>query len=156
MSTKWLKAKWWSWLARRKARQRDYRSALIYCSRLLSVVPEWSCVHSYIGYCHTELGQREEAVKAYDRALQIRPNSAYARAQLGSSFVQLGRYRQGIEDLNRAFRMEPKLRETWNYQAALADAFTQLGQIEEALDVYKEAAGASSAVRRRALRSGVD
>jgi protein O-GlcNAc transferase len=138
MSTKWLKAKWWSWLARRNAKRGDYRSALIYAHRLLSAYPNWSSVHSYIGYCHTELEQYDEAAHAFDQALQIRPNSGYARAQLGRATVMLGRYQQGIDDLNRAFRMEPKLREQYNYQVALAHAWTKLGRIQEALEAHKE------------------
>jgi tetratricopeptide (TPR) repeat protein len=140
MSTKWLKAKWWSWLARRNAEKGDYRSALIYAHRLRSAYPNRSSVHSYIGYCHEGLEQYEEAAQAFDHALQIRPNSGYARAQLGRATVMLGIYQQGIDDLNRAFRMEPKLREEYNYQVALADAWTKLGRIEEALEVYKETA----------------
>src|SRR5258705_10153962 len=95
MSTKRLKAKWWFWLAHRKADRSDYRSALIHCHQILSLFPKWAYVHVYIGYCHMGLEQYEEAVKAFDNGLQIQPNSAYARAQLGSIFVRMGRYQQG-------------------------------------------------------------
>ncbi len=80
MSTKQLKAKWWHWLGRQKARKGDYRSALNYGHRILCLYPNWGPAHSYIGYCHSGLEQDEEAVKAFDHALQIDPNLAYARA----------------------------------------------------------------------------
>ena len=54
--------------------------------------------------------------EAFDHALQIDPNLAYARAQLGSIFIKLKKYQQGIEELNRAFRMKPKLAEEGDYQ----------------------------------------
>ena len=87
MSTKRLKAKWWGWLARRKARKGDYRSALIYRRRILSLFPQSSYAQSYVGSCYIGLEQYDEAIEAFDRALQIDPNSAYARAQLGCAFV---------------------------------------------------------------------
>ena len=72
MSIKRLKAKWWGWLARRNAKKGDYRSALIYCERIVSVYPGWAYFHSYIGYCQMGLEQNEKAVRGFRSCLADR------------------------------------------------------------------------------------
>src|SRR5712692_1002704 len=139
MSTAWLKAKWWSWLGRRKAGKREYRSALVCFQRVLSLFPNSVYALCYAGYCHSTLEQYEEAVKAFDHALQIKPDSAYAHAQLGRVFLHLGKPQHALEELNRAFRIQPKLKTHTAYQVPLANALAQLGQVDKALDAYKEA-----------------
>jgi tetratricopeptide (TPR) repeat protein len=103
------------------------------------VDPRSPYAHALIGHCHTALKEYQEAVKAYDRALQLRPDWAYPRAELGSIFSYLKKPQQAVEELNRAFRIDPKLRNTASYQRSLASALVQLGQVDGALEAYKAA-----------------
>src|SRR5260370_39815968 len=116
MSTKSLKAKWWSWLGRWKVRKGDYDSAILYFQQVLSLFPDSVYAHSYIGYCYSTLERYEEAIEAFDHALQIKPDSAYAHAQLGRAFLYLGKSQEAVDELNRAFRIQPNLKTHATYQ----------------------------------------
>jgi protein O-GlcNAc transferase len=79
-------------------------------------------------------------VKTFDHVLQIKPDSAYAHAQLGKAFTYLGNSQAAVDEFNRAFRIQPKLRNDAACQGPFASALAKLGQIDKALDAYREAA----------------
>jgi tetratricopeptide (TPR) repeat protein len=93
-----------------------------------------------MGYCLQSQRKYEEAVKLYDRALQIKPDYGYVHAELGRIFLFLDRPQETVESIGRAFRIEPKLEKQELYQVALASALGKLGRIDDALSAYQRAA----------------
>src|ERR1700741_2869033 len=93
----WVKTKWWYWCARTQARRENFRSAFSYIQRVLDFRPENVHMLCYAGYCLHEQGQYEEATKLYDRALQIKPDCAYAHAQLGRILLHMQKPKEALE-----------------------------------------------------------
>lgn len=60
-----------------------------------------------IGYYHDYNGAWEEAVAAYDKALESNPDSALIYNNRGFSMLMQGRLEEATADLNRSLRLEP-------------------------------------------------
>jgi tetratricopeptide (TPR) repeat protein len=77
-----------------------------------------------------------EAIKAYDKALQLDPESALALNNKGIALADLGKYDEAIRAYEEAIEVDSKYAEAWNNKGiALAD----LGKYDEAIDAYEEA-----------------
>jgi tetratricopeptide (TPR) repeat protein len=72
----------------------------------------------------------EEAIAAYDRALQIKPDYHEAWNNRGIALGNLGRYEEAIVSYNRALVFRPDYHEAWFYRGI---ALIDLGRYKEAL-----------------------
>ncbi len=59
------------------------------------------------GAAKVELGQSEEAIAAFDRAIELRPDDADAYVNRGSANAGLGQYEEAMADYAEAIRLEP-------------------------------------------------
>ena len=48
----------------------------------------------------------DDAMKAFEKALEVNPYSAKAYVGLGSTFFKLGKYQETVDALNRAIQIE--------------------------------------------------
>jgi tetratricopeptide (TPR) repeat protein len=64
-------------------------------------------------------GRNDEAMRAYQRALALRPNSADAHNKLGDAYFYAGRFTEAIDAYHEAARLRPKDGEAY-YNLALA------------------------------------
>ena len=60
-----------------------------------------------VGYLHSQIGEPEEAIPAYDKAIYLKPNDAEAYNNRGASNGELGQYDAAITDLNKAITLDP-------------------------------------------------
>lgn len=90
-----------------------------------------------LAYAHTGLHENDEAVRAYQQSLQLRPDLFEARLNLGILFLEMKRPQESLEHLARAAALRPaNPRAHLYYGRALA----QVGQTEEAEKQFAEAA----------------
>lgn len=78
-----------------------------------------------------------EAVRAYLRALAVRPNDLEANARLASTYLQLGEPREAQRFAIRAVRLDPQ---NGPARATLAAVYARLGQHDAAVDEFQQAA----------------
>jgi predicted Zn-dependent protease len=71
----------------------------------------------------------DEALQLVNRALEIEPNQPLYRETRGQLLVKMRRYREALSDLNFALN---GLQDTRPIHEALAQAYEQLGQQEQA------------------------
>ncbi|MGO9136493.1 MAG: tetratricopeptide repeat protein [Syntrophales bacterium] len=64
------------------------------------------------GQYQTFSGNYQEALKAYDMVVVLRPNDAKVYSNRGAVYVQLGRYDSAMRDLNKAVSLNPQNRTT--------------------------------------------
>ncbi|MEM9121503.1 MAG: tetratricopeptide repeat protein [Cyanobacteria bacterium P01_F01_bin.56] len=88
-----------------------------------------------------QMGQPQQALIAYDRALQLEPNESVTLAYRCQTLVETGEYMHGITACQAALAGDgnwlgetPAL--TWGYQG---QAHTQLGDYAKAIDAYDRA-----------------
>jgi tetratricopeptide (TPR) repeat protein len=82
------------------------------------------------------LGRYDEAVRSYDRALEIDPRFAAAWNNKGNSFRRLGRHDEAICCYDKALEMDPQDTAAWNNKG---NSLHSLGRDEEALRSYDRA-----------------
>src|SRR5262245_5973135 len=54
-----------------------------------------------------QAGNLEEAARAYEKFLSLRPERADIRSNLGAVLSRLGRYQEAIEQYQRALKLDP-------------------------------------------------
>ncbi|MEW6349811.1 MAG: tetratricopeptide repeat protein [Thermodesulfobacteriota bacterium] len=81
-------------------------------------------------------GRVEEALKAYHRALQIRPESAETHNNVGNVIQEQGRTEEAIPYFRRAIELKPQARQPY---VNLGAALMTLGKFEEAKEQFETA-----------------
>ena len=60
-----------------------------------------------VGYCKVKQGKNLEAIRAYQRALELKPTAAAIHNKLGDAYYYAGRLPEAIESYSNAVRLEP-------------------------------------------------
>lgn len=79
----------------------------------------------YIGLTSYKKGEYEEAIKHYDRAIDINPQFAEAYNNRGITKDVLGRHEEAIADYNEAIRINPQFAEAYNNRGR---AYKEIGE----------------------------
>lgn len=84
-----------------------------------------SFVYDYYGYSLMNLGRLEEAVKSFERFIELESKNARVMRELGRVFCDLQRYKEAIDILTKSFAIESKNSYGFYY---LALAYHKLGK----------------------------
>jgi len=79
------------------------------------------------------LGKYEEAIKCYDKAIEIDPNDADVWNNKGDSMDSLGKYEEAITSYDKAIEIDPNDADVWNNKG---DSMDSLGNNDEAKKCY--------------------
>ena len=82
-----------------------------------------------IGHLHQVEARAEQALSAYDRAIQLDPDNVTAYVNRGTVNIELGQYKEAVSDFDEAIRLNP----------SYADAYVNRGTVNIELGQYKEA-----------------
>jgi len=66
------------------------------------------------GVSFDRLGRYEDAIRCYDKVLELEPRDAKAWNNKGSSLASLGRYDEAIRCCDKALELEPRLAQAWS------------------------------------------
>lgn len=121
------------WLARLDFDAQKYQAAIIRLQLVLELDPKMTRAYDTLGLCYDYLGKFEEAIKTYDRAvelnrLQSRP-SPWPHVDQAISLISL----------NQLVEAEKSLHEALLYDARLPQAHYQLGRVLEMQGSYQAA-----------------
>ena len=72
-----------------------------------------------VGYCKVKQGKSVEAIRAYQHALELKPNSEEIHNKLGDAYYYAGRMNEAIASYNRAASLRPDNAEA-HYNLAVA------------------------------------
>jgi len=78
-------------------------------------------------------GNYENAIKAYDNAIEIDAMNYVAWHSRGSAFYQLGKYNEAVESYNRSLEIDPYNMEVW-YGKGIS--LYELGRYNEAVEAF--------------------
>lgn len=88
------------------------------------------------GYSLTELHRLDEALEAYDQAIKLQPDYAWAWARKGRTLRLLGRFDAALACYNKALELEPKYAWAWNGKGIILE---RIKQFEAALSCFEMA-----------------
>jgi tetratricopeptide (TPR) repeat protein len=104
-------------------------------SAVLTDVPHWGVAHSCFGFASLLAGDRERAVKALERAVEIEgadfPNT---HASLGVGLALAGRPDEGIAAIDEAVRVSPEDAQRYIWEQYRGAAHFAAGRYQEARD----------------------
>jgi tetratricopeptide (TPR) repeat protein len=92
-------------------------------------------------------GRYAEALIAFQRSTELRPDFPEAHYDRGVVLVQLGRHQEALETFQRAIRLRPHFPEAHNNQGVV---LWQLGRYQEALEAFE------NAIEYKAIQLGPD
>jgi tetratricopeptide (TPR) repeat protein len=107
----------------------QYDQAVDWISRAIRREPKPFYLTS-LGTCLSKQGRREEALQAFDKAVQLKPDDANLWRDLGNALVELGRTAEAILSFQHALKLNPQHWEVANQCATLLHG---LGRVKEAL-----------------------
>ena len=90
---------------------------------------------SYGDY-HYRRGEYELALKAMDKAIELKPDFADAWNNRGVALDKLGRHEEALEAFDKAIELKPDYSDAWNNSGVTLD---ELGRYDEALKAYDKA-----------------
>jgi tetratricopeptide (TPR) repeat protein/predicted Ser/Thr protein kinase len=113
----------------------DYREALKYYKRAITIYPLNVATHSEIGTCYTKLKQYPEAIEAYKQAIAIEPDYTVAIGALGGIYYSEGRYDDALGMYEKVIKIRPDAQTYRNIGNLLDD----MRRHEEAIVAFKNA-----------------
>lgn len=88
------------------------------------------------GYQLYELGRYDDAIKAYDRAIELKPNDAHAWEFKGMSLAGIYRHDDALEAYDRAIELDPICELAWERKG---ESLEKLGRSDDAIRAYDRA-----------------
>jgi len=123
-------------------------AALASVRKGLALGPDDPLVHHCQAAVFGNLGRTPDAVRAWERALELDPNSAAARAGLGIAQVFSNRHDEALANIDLALRLSPRDPLTYHWLAHRALVFAAQARRAEALET------AQDSVQRNGSRIG--
>ncbi|HLN97470.1 MAG TPA: tetratricopeptide repeat-containing serine protease family protein [Pyrinomonadaceae bacterium] len=97
----------------------NYDNAIGYFETAANRNPRRADAWVQVGYCKVKQGKSAEAIRAYQHALELKPNSDEIHNKLGDAYYYSGRMSEAIASYNRAATLQPDNAEA-HYNLAVA------------------------------------
>jgi tetratricopeptide (TPR) repeat protein len=136
-----------------RARERldagDAYGAIHFLKEALATGKAFADAHNLLGLATAAVGQREEALAEFDRALALNPHYVDALLNRAVTLNDLGRYdeaaaafgaAQGLAAVDHTGFEAPVASQLANLHAQLGEAYVEAGGIPQAIDQYERAA----------------
>ena len=108
--TRWLKARWFSFLGRQKLRSHQVDLALENFRKAAEQEPHNLHTAIEIVWCLYKLKEYQAAMDKYEWALQQRPDYASAHAYLGLALAAVQRYQEAVDEVRWSLRINPRIK----------------------------------------------
>jgi Tfp pilus assembly protein PilF len=119
--------------------QGRYEEALDRFLQAQQLTPDNATVHNMVGLCHMQIHQLDEAVAAFDRALNLAPSFTDARNNRGSAYLAQGKSHLAEVDF-LAVLADTTYPHRWECFYNLGMAQVQQGRLGSAEESFKRAA----------------
>jgi S1-C subfamily serine protease len=97
----------------------NYENAVGYFETVANRNPKRADAWVQVGYCKVKQGKTQEGIKAYQLALEIKPDSDEIHNKLGDAYYYAGRMGEAIASYQRAAKLSPTNAEA-HYNLAVA------------------------------------
>jgi Tfp pilus assembly protein PilF len=131
--------------AREAESRHDFRTALARYDSLLASNPRIAEVWANKGLVLYELERHREALRAFDKAAHLKPDLVIPHLFRGLEHLRFGEPHEALGPLRLALKLDPR-----NVEAgcALAEAYTQLADYEQAISRYRDVLNQQAGMER--------
>lgn len=123
--------------------------ALASIARALSLDPDDPLVHHCHGALLGNLGRTADSIRAWERAIELDPNNAGARAGLAIAMIYRRQADRSLESIETALRLSPRDPLVYHWLANQAFALALIGRFDQAGEA------ARAAIQRKPSRLGL-
>jgi tetratricopeptide (TPR) repeat protein len=123
----------WSILARQ---QGQFAVAAERAAEAARVHPQIAEFHANLGEFSRLAGKRDEAIAAFERAIQLKPLEPTFHNSLGTVFGGMRQNESAMKEYQRAIQLKPDYADAWNNLGA---ALREMGRLEEAAEAIGKA-----------------
>ena len=116
--------------------QGQYQTAQTQASQLLKQFPNSVNLYNIIGVTDKELGNLNEAIDAYNKALSIRPNVAEVYNNIGNALKDQSKLEDAIDAYKKALSIKPDYADAYNN---MGNTLNKQCKLEEAIEAYNKA-----------------
>ncbi len=106
------------------------------CQQIVDTKPDLFAALHLLAVVQSRLGKKNIALASYDRALQVRPNSAEALSNRGTALKELKRFEEALASYDRALTLRPDFAEALFNRGNILH---ELERFDEALASYDRA-----------------
>src|SRR5437879_3923527 len=122
----------------------DYNAATNYASNAAKAAPQEARLWFLLGYASRLSGKYNESVDAFNRGLQVQPNSIEGLSGLAQTYARMGNFNQARALLTRVIALNPKRA---NDLAIASQLFLHAGDVKGAVDLLSRAESIAPASR---------
>ena len=116
--------------------QKQFKKSKKQSLQLLLGFPNSIVLYNIIGAANQGLGELDDALKAYKKAISIEPNFAEAHYNMGNVMQDQGNLEEAIIAFNKAVEIKSNYFEALNN---MGNALQDLGRLEDAIEAYNKA-----------------
>ena len=114
----------------------NVKEALNNALALSKTYPNEASLFNVCGACFAGLGQYNEAVESYKKALFIKPDYAKVHFNLAGTLQDLGKLKDAVKSYKSALKIDPSYAEAYNN---LGNVLKDLNHIDDAVKCYRKA-----------------
>jgi tetratricopeptide (TPR) repeat protein len=103
--------------------------------RNLNKMQTLGCFFNNLGNSYMDVGNIEQALVAFERAVEINPSLAECQTNLGNVYLKMDRIEDAIDQYRAALEINPSDAKTHNN---LGNALTSAGRLDDAISEYSE------------------
>ncbi|NIO29197.1 MAG: tetratricopeptide repeat protein [Candidatus Latescibacteria bacterium] len=118
------------------SRNRDYKSPVVMWSDVLEKRPNNPRALNELGNAIRDLGNVQEALELYEKALKVEPTNPGPHMNVGNIYSNMGNYEKAIWHFNEALRIDPEYADA---HLNIGQTYLSLGDPEKALGHYQKA-----------------
>jgi len=100
------------------------------CRELLQVYPQAVFILNVLGVACQEQGKFHEAVQAFNKAIELKPDYADAYSNRGNALCDLGQLQEALESYEKAIQLKPDYADAYSNRG---NALHKLGRFEDAV-----------------------
>ena len=107
-----------------------------FCRELLQSHPQSLIVINVLGAALKDQGKLKDAIQAFSKVIQLKPDYIEAYYNRGVVLQELGQLSKAVDSYNKAIQLKPDYVQAYNNSGL---ALQELGQLDKALNSYEQA-----------------